>query len=96
MVTRLDAGDARPHLLHDARSLVASNHRESRHDVAVPQMLVRMAEASGHEAHQDLVILRGVEVQLGDLPVLLDAAEYGSSGFHRARLESNILFAGRT
>src|SRR5207249_9051719 len=92
--TRLDTRDAGPDRLHDARALVASHHGEPRHDVAMPQVLVRMAEARGHESHQDLVIFRGIEVQLGDLPVLLDAAEYGSSGFHRARLESNILFAG--
>src|SRR5436190_4933005 len=47
VVAGLQPGDALPDLLDDPGALVAAHDGEARHDVAVPQMLVGMAQARG-------------------------------------------------
>jgi hypothetical protein len=44
VVAGLQPGDALPDLLDDPGALVPADHGEARHDVAVPQMLVGVAQ----------------------------------------------------
>ena len=69
VVARLDARDARADLLDDAGALVAADDREARHDVAVAEVLVGVAQPGGHPADQHLALLGLVELELDDLPV---------------------------
>ena len=45
VVAGLQPGDARADFLDDPGALVAADDREPRHDVAVPQVLVGVAQA---------------------------------------------------
>ena len=70
VVTGLQPGDALPDFLDDPGALVTADDREARHDVAVTQMLVRVAQASCHVPDEHLAGLGGIEFQLDDLKVL--------------------------
>ena len=70
MIAGLQPGDTFADLLDDPGALVPAYQREPRHDVAVPQMLIRMAQARGHVADEHLARLGRIQVQLGDLEVL--------------------------
>ena len=59
MVAGLQPGDARADFLDDPGTLVPADQREPGHDVAVPQMLVGMAQARGHVADEHLAALGG-------------------------------------
>jgi hypothetical protein len=82
VVARLQPGHAGADLLDDARALVAADDREPRHDVAMPEVLVGVAQTRGDEADQHLPRLGLVEVDLGDLERLPDGAQNGCSGLH--------------
>ena len=71
VVARRQPGHPRPHLLDDAGTLMAPDDRVAHGYVTGPQMLVGVAQARGHPAHQHLAGPGRVKVQLGDLPVLL-------------------------
>ena len=59
MVAGLQPGDALADLLDDPGALVPAHHREARHDVAVPQMLVGVAQARGRITDEHLARLGG-------------------------------------
>ena len=82
MVAGLQPGDALADLLDDPGALVPAHHREPRHDVAVPQMLVGMAQARRYITDEHLAGLGGVQVELGDLEVLACIAQDRSLGLH--------------
>jgi hypothetical protein len=64
------------------------------------EVLVGVAQAGGHEADEDLVLARRVELQLDDLPVGLRCPEDGCPGLHGVffspvlTVNSNILRPG--
>src|SRR6266487_3799139 len=82
VVAGLQLGDALADLLDDPGTLVAAHQGEARHDVAVPQMLVGMAQARGYITDEHLAGLGGIEVELGDLEVLAHPAQHCSPGLH--------------
>src|SRR5215468_2529373 len=82
VVAGLQPGDALADLLDDPRALVTRHDREARHDVAVPQMLVGMAQPGRYITDEHLAGLGGVQVEFGDLKVLADSAQDRSPGLH--------------
>ena len=82
VIAGLQPGDALADLLDDPGALVPAHHREPRHDVAVPQMLIGMAQARRYITDEHLAGLGGVQVQFGDLKVLAGSAQDRSSGLH--------------
>ena len=82
MVTGLQPGDAFPYFLDDPGALVAAHDREAGHDVAVPQVLVGVAQSCGHIPDEYLARLGGIQVELGDLEVLAYPAQYRGLGLH--------------
>ena len=82
MIAGLQPGDAFADFLDDARALVAAHNREPGHDVTVPEVLVRVAQASRHEADQHLAGLGRVQVELGYLEVLASSAQDRGLGLH--------------
>ena len=64
VVARPQVLDAGPDGLDHARALVADHHRRHEVDVAVPQVLVRVAHARERVADEDLVLLRVVQLEL--------------------------------
>ena len=86
MIALGDARDARADLLDDARALVAADDREARHDVAVAQVLVGVAEARRLPADQDLALFRLVEIEVDDLPVATRLPQHRCPGLHEALL----------
>jgi hypothetical protein len=82
VVARLQPGHAGPDLLDDARALVAADDRVADGNVAGLQVLVGVAQADRHPAHQHLAGLGGVEVHLGDLEVIAQLAENRCLGLH--------------
>ena len=71
-----------PDLLDDAGSLVAADDRQGERQVAGHQMLVGVAQAGADQPHQDLAVLRGIQVDLLDAPVLADLPQDRGSGLH--------------
>src|SRR5215470_13267250 len=82
VVAGLQPGDALADLLDDPGALVAAHDREARHDVAVPQVLVGVAQARGRITDEHLARLGRIEVELGDLEVLAHPAQDRSPGLH--------------
>ena len=83
VVAGLDLADARTDLLDDAGAFVAANDREPGHDVAVPKVLVGVAEPGRHVADQHLAVPGPVEVELDHLPVPAQLPEHRALGLHR-------------
>src|SRR5262249_57796239 len=82
VVAGSQASDAGADLLDDPGALVAADDREPRHDVAVPEMLVGVAQSRGNVPDQDLARLRRIQVELGDLEVLACSAQNRGSRLH--------------
>src|SRR5215510_1577084 len=82
VVAGLQPGDALPDFLDDPGALVAAHEGEARHDVAVPQMLVGMAQPRGYITDEHLAGLGGIQVEFGDLKVLAHSAQDRSLGLH--------------
>src|SRR5579859_1857591 len=82
VVTGLQPSDARAGFLDDPGTLVAADDREARHDIAVAQVLVGVAEACCHVPDQDFTGLGGIEFQFGDLKVLARSVQDGGLGLH--------------
>jgi hypothetical protein len=59
-------------LLHYAGTLVATDDRQRHGKVAGADVMIRVAEPGGLEGHQDLTVLRAVEVYFLDTPFLID------------------------
>jgi len=82
VVAGLQPGHPGPDLLDDARALMAADDRVTDGNVAGLQMLVRVAQAGRHPAHQHLAGLGGIKVHLGDLKVIAQLAENRCLGLH--------------
>src|SRR5215475_9348351 len=82
VVAGLQPGDALPDFLDDPGTLMAAHEGEARHDVAVPQMLVGMAQARSYITDEHLAGLGGIQVEFGDLKVLAYSAQDRSLGLH--------------
>src|SRR5215831_459759 len=82
VVAGLQPGDALPDFFDDPGTLMAAHEGEARHDVAVPQMLVGMAQARGCITDEHLTRLGRIEVELGDLEVLAHPAQDRRPGLH--------------
>src|SRR5581483_1554136 len=82
VVARLHPADARPDLFDDAGALVTADQREAGDDVAMAQVLVGVTQPGGHIADEHFTLLRAVEIQLDDLPVLSELPENGSLRLH--------------
>ena len=83
MVTRLQAGDARADLAHNARALVAKYCREQPLWVRAGQRVkVRVADARRHHLHQHLAGLRSFNVNGLDGQRLASGPGDGGACFH--------------
>ena len=75
--------DAWPDLLDDARALVPADHRQWHPgEVTRPDVVVGVAQASRLERDQDLAVLRSVEVDFLDGPVLVDLPQHRGVRLH--------------
>src|SRR5690348_6721075 len=77
-----DVRDIGPDARHDAGPLVAADDRERHRDVAGDQVLVGVAQPARGELDQDLALLRGVELDFLDLPLLVQTPEHRGLGLH--------------
>ena len=80
----------------DREEAVEAHHREHlrrRDHVAGDEVLVAVAQAGGLPAHEDLTLLRIVDVDLLDLPVLLGSPQDGGVGL-RAHLTAPGRWSG--
>src|SRR5215467_2250326 len=82
VITGAEPGDAGTDLFDDPGALVAADDREARHDIAVTEVLVGVAETGRHVPDEDLPGLGGIEFQLGDLEVLAHSAQHRGLGLH--------------
>src|SRR5581483_2725537 len=82
VVARLHPAHAGADLLDDAGALVPPDDREAGDDVAVAEVLVGVAEPGSDVADEDLAVLRRVEVEFDDLPVLSELPENGGLRLH--------------
>jgi hypothetical protein len=88
VVARLEPGHPGPDLLDDARALVAADDRVPDRNVPGLQMLIGVAQAGRHPAHQHFAGLGRVKVEFGDLPVPTQIAKDRCLGLHGALLPS--------
>jgi hypothetical protein len=82
MVARLQPADSVAHLLDDPCSLVAADDRIPDGNVTGPHVIVGMTQTGGDVADQNLACLGRIELQLDDLPVLIDPPQYRCPGSH--------------
>src|SRR5215468_10489948 len=82
VVTGAEPGDAGTDLFDDPGAFVTADDREARHDIAVTEVLVGVAETGRHVPDEDLPGLGGIEFQLGDLEVLAHSAQHRGLGLH--------------
>ena len=68
MVAGLHVPHAGADFLHDASPFVATDDGQRHGKVAGADMMIRVAEPGGLEGHQDLAVLRPIEVYLLDAP----------------------------
>src|SRR5438874_3832899 len=99
-VTGLQRRDARSELLDHAGTLVSADEREHarqthrdadlvRQDhVAGDEMLVRVTQAGGEPADEDLAVLRLVDLDVLDLPLLMGAPKHRCARLHRGIKEA--------
>jgi hypothetical protein len=66
VVARLSVGHAGPHLFHDARPFMSQHHWERVFAVSFHVMQVAVAHAAGSHLDQDLMLVRGVQLQVLD------------------------------
>jgi hypothetical protein len=98
VIARGQPGDAGADLLDDPGALVAADDREPGHDVAVPEVLVRVAQPCGHVTDKDLTGLRRIQVDLGNLEVLACSAQNRGLRLHGSSLahgDGNLAAHGR-
>ena len=89
VVTGLQPGDALADFLDDPGAFVTADDREAGHDVAVTQMLGRVAQAGRRVPDEHLTGLGGIEFQFGDRKVLACSAQDRGLGLH-----GSLLIAG--
>ena len=89
VIAGLHAGDTGTNLDHDACTFVATDHGKEildthqwphlrwRDHVAGDEMLVGMTQASGLPVHEDLAGLGRIDVDLFDLPLLVETPQNG-------------------
>src|SRR6266516_2637283 len=82
VIAGLQPCHALPDLLDDPGAFVATHHGEARHDIAVPQMLVRMTQPGRYITDEHLAGLGGIQVEFGDLKVLAYPAQDRGLGLH--------------
>ena len=68
MVADLQVLHAGADILHDTRTLVAADDRQRHRKIAGPDVMIGVAEPGGLKGHQDLAVLRPIEVYLLDAP----------------------------
>ncbi len=86
VVALRDVGDPVADLDDDARALVPADHRHGHLQVAGDQVLVGVTHAArGHLDHH-LAMPRAVEVDLLDLPFLVQSPQHGGFRLHRRLL----------
>ena len=93
MVALGDVGDTGADLDHDAGALVAADHRQLHRHVTGDQVVVGMAQAAGGQLHQHFAVLGAVEVDLFDLPLLVQTPQHPGAGLHADF--SGVQVAGR-
>src|SRR6202011_568603 len=81
-------GDAGPHLDDLAGALMAAHNRQRGGQVTGDHMMVGAAQAARGELDQYLVLLGPVEIDLLDLPFLVDPPENRGLTLHRPRSSS--------
>src|SRR6185437_12896505 len=97
VVAHGDAVDAGPDRLDDAGALVPAHDGHAALDVADAQVLVGVAQARRGEADQDLALPRIVELELRDLPWLVEPGQDRCLGLHvRPLLSCDGVTAHRT
>ena len=82
MVSRLQPDHSGTDLFDDAGPLVPSYAGKPGNEISVPEVLVRVAEPGRHVSDQDLALLRWVEVEIGDFPVLPNTVEHRCLRLH--------------
>lgn len=82
VITRLDLRHARADLLDDARTFVAADDREPRHQIAVGQVQIGVAQTGGHIPDQHFACPGAVKIQLDDLKGLASLEQHSRPGFH--------------
>ncbi len=83
MVADLEAAHTRPHVAHDAGSLVTPAIRKvGELHVAGGKVVVGVAEPAGGELDEHLVLLGAVEFDLDHLPLSRLLEEHSGLGFH--------------
>src|SRR5260221_7244534 len=91
VVARLDAGDARPDLAHDARTLMAEDRREQPFAVEpVERVGIGMADAGRHDLDQDFAGLGPIEIDLDHLERLLGREGDGRAGLHEQAFPNRV------
>src|SRR5215469_2374230 len=86
-VARLDPAHVRPDRLDDAGTLVTADDWQAHPRIARGDVVVGVAQPGGHDLDPDLVRLRVVELQVGDLPAgVIRLRDRGAGGdLHRFR-----------
>ena len=69
-------------LLDDPGSLVAADNGVPDGNVASPHVVIGVTQPGGDVAYQHLARPGRVKLQIDDLPVLVDSAQYRCPGFH--------------
>ena len=82
VVAGLHARDTAADLLDGPRTFVAADGGHGDGDVTGDDVLVRMAQAGGAHAHEDLLGLRVVELDFLDLPRLVHSPQHGGCRLH--------------
>ena len=82
MVSRLKPDHPWADLLDDAGPLVPSHDGEPGNEISVPEVLVGVTESSRNVSDQDLALLRWVEIEIDDLPVLANTVEHRCCRLH--------------
>jgi hypothetical protein len=84
VITRFDIADRLARFFDDTRRLMTQYRRGWERVIAIDEMQITVTDATGDSAHQDLAILRLVDIYAFDRKGLIRAMEDGS--FHRWRL----------
>ena len=91
MVPRCDGGHAKADLLDDRTSLVAEDGGEQPLRIGPREGVgIRMADAGGDDADEDLSLSRPFDVDLFDFQWLARFVGHGGSRFHRWRGSSTV------
>src|SRR6185437_15489005 len=86
LVARLHALHVRADGLNDPRALVPAHDRQPDRRVAGGDVVVGVAQSGGHDLDPDLVRLRVVQLEVGDLPADVRSPGDGGAGGDGAHL----------